>query len=268
MPAVFEETAYHQTGGATLVNHRHLNPDSYEIIQVLGGSGTAFILDRTYPIAAGTLLFIDAAFLHCITPADVSGYTRNKVIVGKAYLNGVFNAMGCSEALDAFFCPHAGSCFYLNDEQAARVDGLFRTMTASAHTDSPCLLTISALMSLFSLCSCFSEPVEPHSDDKLAPVLQYLRQHYAEPLTVDRIAEQTHLSKYYLCHLFRRQMGLTLMDYLYEHRLSVARQQLLSSGMPISAIAQNCGFGSSSHFCTLFRCREGMSPREYRKKHA
>jgi len=267
MSTVFEETAYHQTGGATLVNHRHLNPDSYEIIQVLGGSGTAFILDRTYPLSTGMLLFIDAAFLHCITPADVSGYTRNKVIIDKTYLSGIFDAMGCTDALDAFFRPHAGSCFYLNDEQSARADGLFRTMTTSANTDSPGLPTIAALLNLFSLCSRSSEPVEPRSDDKLAPVLHYLRQHYAEPLTIDHIAEQTHLSKYYLCHLFRRQTGLTLMDYLYEHRLSVARQQLLGTGLPISAIAQNCGFSSSSHFCTLFRRREGMSPRDYRKSH-
>lgn len=267
MPAIFGETAYHQTGGATLVNHRHLNPDSYEIIQVLSGSGTVFILDRSYLLAPGMLLFIDAAFLHCITPADISGYTRNKVILDKSYLDGVFDAIGCSDALNTFFRPHAGSCFYLNDEQTVRADSLFRTMTASLHTDTPNLPIVSALMSLFSLCSCSSEPVEPHRDDKLAPVLQYLRQHYAEPLTIDRIAEQTHMSKYYLCHLFRRQMGLTLMDYLYEHRLSVARQQLLGTGLPIGTIAQNCGFGSSSHFCTLFRCREGMSPRDYRKKH-
>ena len=45
-----------------------------------------------------------------------------------------------------------------------------------------------------------------------------------------------------------------------------AREQLLCSDLPISTIAHNCGFGSSSHFCTLFRQREGVSPREYRQR--
>ena len=268
MHGIIGEMAYHQTGGATLVNHRHQNPDSYEIIQVLGGGGSAFILDRTYPLAPGTLLFIDAARLHCITPTDVYGYARNKLIIDKSYLHGIFEAMGCNDVLEAFFTPHAGSCFYLNEEQSGRVDSLFRAITSESHTGTPGLTAISALLNLFALCSRSTEHVEPRSDDKLSPVMQYLRLHYAEPLKVDRIAAETHLSKYYLCHLFRRQTGLTLMEYLYEHRLSVARQLLVDTDLPISAIAQNCGFGSSSHFCTLFRKREGVSPRDYRKNHA
>ena len=268
MHGIIDESAYHQTGGASLINHRHLNPDSYEIIQVLGGDGSAFILDRTYPFTPGTLLFIDAASLHCITPADISGYARNKLILDKAHLHGIFEAIGCTDALDAFFKPHAGSCFYLNEEQSRRVDSLFRTITSENPQEKNGLTVMSALLNLFSLCSRSTEPVEPRSDDKLAPVMQYLRRHYAEPLSVDRIAAETHLSKYYLCHLFRKQTGLTLMEYLYEHRLSAARQQLIDTDLPISAIAQNCGFGSSSHFCTLFRKREGLSPRDFRKNHA
>jgi len=270
MRRYFEEIAYHQRGGASLVNHRHQNPDSYEIIHVLSGGGSAFIEDRTYELIPGTLLLIDAAGLHCITPADVTGYSRSKLIIDKAYLKGVFAAMGAAEALDAFFTPRAGSCFYLSGEQSIRADGLFYGMTAELETgeEASALRVMSSLMGLFDLCSRSMRHVEPRPGDKLAPVLQYLRAHYAEPLTIEQVASELHMSKYYLCHLCRKQTGLTLMQYLCEQRLSAARQQLTCSDLPISAIAQNCGFGSSSRFCTLFRRREGMSPRDYRRRWA
>ena len=91
----------------------------------------------------------------------------------------------------------------------------------------------------------------PTEDDKLTQVMQYLRNHFTEPLSVEQIAETAHVSKYYLCHLFRKKTGFTLMQYLYEQRLAEARRQLLHSTSAISEIAQNCGFGTSSHIPTL-----------------
>lgn len=267
MQDIFEEIAYRQQGGATLVNHRHRNPDSYEIIQVLGGAGSAFILDRTYPFSAGTLLMIDAASLHCITPRDVSGYNRSKLIIGKQYLRGIFGAMQALDVLDGIFEPHAGGCFYLNDGQTRQADALFRSMEgASGDGGERSLQVVAALLGLISLCAGATRPVMPRADDKLAPAMQYIRTHYAEPITLEQVASEAHMSKYHLCRLFRRQTGLTLMQYMYEQRISAARRLLTLTDMPISAIAQNCGFASSSHFCTLFRRHEGMAPRDYRRR--
>jgi len=266
MNGTFEEYAYHQRGGASLINHKRKNPNSFEIIQIVSGEGSAFIQDRTYPLSSGMLLFIDAASLHCITPADVSCYCRNKLIVAKEYLQDIFRAMQTGDMLEEFFQPYAGTCFYLSENHARQVDGLFRSMETEFREQTPHrnLQVLSSLLGIFTICAEASRQVAPREDDKLAGVMQYLRSHYPEPLTVETIAAETHMSKFYLCHLFRKQTGLTLMQYLYEQRLAAARQQLQFSTDSISTIAQNCGFGSSSHFCTLFRRREGMSPREYR----
>lgn len=266
MQDIFEEIAYRQQGGATLVNHRHRNPDSYEIIHVLGGEGDAFILDRTYPFSAGTLLMIDAASLHCIMPRDVSGYNRSKLIIDKQYLREIFGAMRAADVLDGIFTPNAGGCFYLSDAQSRQVDALFRSMEGAHGASERRLRVVAALLGLISLCAGATRPVLPRSDDKLAPVLQYISAHYAEHITLDQLADRVHMSKYHLCRMFRRQTGLTLMQYMYEQRISAARRLLALTDMPISAIAQNCGFASSSHFCTMFRRHEGMSPRDYRRR--
>lgn len=265
MRDTYWELACRQQGGATLINHRHSNQDSYEIIEVLSGEGTVFIMDRTYPFAPGTLILIDAACLHCITPDDIAGYNRNKLIIDKQYLHGVFDAIGARETLDGFFGPNAGSCYYLTAEQARQADRLFCDME---QTDDAwrSLRVVAGLTGMLTMCLRSTGPAEPRADDKLAPALTYIRLHYSEPLTVEQIAAGAHMSKFHLCRLFRRQTGLTIMQYLNEQRLSEARRQLLDTDMSISAVAQNCGFGSSSHFCTLFKRREGMSPREYRQR--
>lgn len=269
MHAPFEDFGYRLWGDVLQLGHRHQNTNSYEIIQVLSGGGNALISDRTYPLLPGAVLFIDANCLHAVMPAEVEKYCRNKLVVDGRYLRTLFESIRAQEALDGFFAAHGGVCVCLEEDKAQRVDEVFHDLAGSFEREESARhnLRIHALMlELFSVCYQYSEPVAPHAQDKLAPVLRYLRAHYAQPLSVEDVAREMHLSKYYLCHLFREQTGMTLMQYLYEHRLSVARQQLLFSDAPISAIAQNCGFGSSSHLCTLFKQREGISPREYRRR--
>ena len=269
MQPPLEDFGYRLWGDVRQLGHRHQNINSYEIIQVLSGGGSAFISDRTYPLLPGAVLFIDANCLHAVMPADVSGYCRNKLVIDGRHLHALFEQIDAQKVLDGFFSTHGGCCIALAEDKAQRVDQVFGHLAHSLEQPDSAQqrLRLHALMlELISVCCQYSEPVAPHAQDRLAPVLAYLRMHYAQPMHVEEIARQTHLSKYYLCHLFREQTGMTLMQYLYEYRLSAAREQLLCSDLPISTIAHNCGFGSSSHFCTLFRQREGVSPREYRQR--
>lgn len=267
MQTPFEDFGYRLWGDVLQLGHRHQNINSYEIIQVLSGGGNAFISDRVYPLLPGAVLFIDANCLHAVMPAEVAGYCRNKFVIDGRYLRALFDMMDARAALEGFFSQHGGCCIALAEDKAQRVDRVFGNLARSLeHTDDARhrLRIHALLLELFSVCCQYSEPVAPQAQDRLAPVFAYLRTHYAQPVTVEEVARETHLSKFYLCHLFREQTGMTLMQYLYEYRLSVARQQLLFSDLSISDIAHNCGFGSSSHFSTLFRQREGVSPRAFR----
>ena len=274
MDAPFEEFACRQAGGVPLVNHRHVNGDGYELILVLSGGGSALIFDRAYPLRDGTLLLIDASYPHCLHPADMANYVRSKLIFDRAYLRGVFAAAGCPLLLDEMTQAHGGLCVPLSAEQTAQADGLFLEMNHALQESGAerSLRMLAAFLPLFSLRQAAVQGGAPAAlspgGEKLAPVLSYLRAHCAEPLTVDQIARAQHISKYYLCRLFRQTTGMTIMQYLYEQRFSLARRQLADTAQPISAIALNCGFSSPSHFCTMFRRREGCSPNAYRRRAA
>ena len=105
------------------------------------------------------------------------------------------------------------------------------------------------------------------SDDySVARVQHYMEQHYAENITVSRLAELGYVSSSCFNRKFKKEIGMTPIDYLIEIRLKHARTLLKRKNVPITDIAMRCGFGSSAHFSSCFQARVGVTPTEYRNK--
>ena len=98
-------------------------------------------------------------------------------------------------------------------------------------------------------------------------ILEYLQQHYSEPVTLEALAAHVHLSRTYLSRYFRRAFGMTLMEYLSGLRLDYAADDVLNTEKTVLQIAVEHGFASPSAFNHRFVERFGMSPSVYRKKH-
>jgi AraC-like DNA-binding protein len=99
----------------------------------------------------------------------------------------------------------------------------------------------------------------------LAPVLEYIRDHYAEPVTNARLAKLAQLSVRAFERKFRDCFHLTPQKYLRRLRLRIASRALVFSPQSIAAIAHSCGFVDQSHFSREFRRQFGGTPRGYRK---
>jgi AraC-like DNA-binding protein len=95
----------------------------------------------------------------------------------------------------------------------------------------------------------------------------YIAQHYLEPLSVDQIAKAVRLHSNYAMGIFKRAFSTTLTDYIRQHRIVHAQRLLAKSDDKILSIALSSGFGSISHFNSVFRRACGVSPREYRREH-
>ena len=95
----------------------------------------------------------------------------------------------------------------------------------------------------------------------------YIARHYAEPLTIERIAREVGLHPNYAMTLFRRTFGATMIDFLMRHRLSHAQRLLVTTADPIIEVAADAGFQSLSRFNEIFKNVCGCAPRTYRKTH-
>ena len=98
-------------------------------------------------------------------------------------------------------------------------------------------------------------------------VRRYIDNHFKENLNLDQLAHLAHLNKYSLAHAFRREFGVSPINYLISRRIEESRFLLRETDHTLSLIAQILGFSSLSYFSQCFRRVEGVSPMEYRKAH-
>ena len=104
------------------------------------------------------------------------------------------------------------------------------------------------------------------NDYSVARAQQYMEQHYAENITVSRLAKLGYVSPSCFNRRFKKEVGITPIEYLISIRIKCAKILLRRKEIPMTDIAMRCGFGSSAHFSSCFQSRTGITPTEYREK--
>ena len=93
-------------------------------------------------------------------------------------------------------------------------------------------------------------------------ILSYVESSLQEPLSLDDISGKFFVNKYYVAHLFKDTLGISLHQYIIKKRLDACRSAIVG-GEGISAAYEKFGFRDYSSFFKAFRKEYGMSPREY-----
>ena len=96
---------------------------------------------------------------------------------------------------------------------------------------------------------------------------EYIDTHYQDSLTLDSLAELSHLNKFYLSHMFSKAYETSPINYLLERRILNSKELLKNSDYSITQIAHMTGFSSSNYFSQSFKKYAGVTPNLYRKKH-
>ena len=100
----------------------------------------------------------------------------------------------------------------------------------------------------------------------IASLLDYLRKHCSEQISVADMAERMHMSQSNLYPLFKKHTGFTPIGYLNDYRLAAASALLLSSDKTLDQIAEETGFYDVSYFSRLFLKKYKMPPGRYRRQ--
>lgn len=103
---------------------------------------------------------------------------------------------------------------------------------------------------------------------KIQPAIDLMEAHFDEELTLDEIARTVHLSLSRFVHLFREQMGMTVIDYLTGLRINQAKGLLLSTDDSCTEISYAVGFNNQSYFNRIFKRQTGLTPRQFRRQGA
>jgi len=97
-------------------------------------------------------------------------------------------------------------------------------------------------------------------------VMDYISDHYAESITLEKLAHLAGMSPKYFCRYFRSMTGRTPIDYLNYYRIECACEMLSTRDISIKETAISCGFSDGSYFVRSFKKYKNTTPKQYTKK--
>ena len=110
--------------------------------------------------------------------------------------------------------------------------------------------------------------IQPHNVhfSRLQKVLLHINAHLGESLPSHELAELAGVSESHFRRIFLDAVGLPAHRYILGRRLAQARKLLVMSDIPISVIADECGFYSQSHLTKCFQATHAIAPAAYRRQ--
>ena len=119
---------------------------------------------------------------------------------------------------------------------------------------------------LAALCRFYAEQSHPEAREmlRLDRAIQFMHEHYADPLRCKDMARMASMSEATFFRHFKRLLRVSPNDYLLEIRLRRAREQLLASEKGLTQIALECGFSDGNHLNMRFKRHFGVPPHRWR----
>ena len=242
--------------------------DHFEILLPLTSPGNIFVNDQVYPLERGTLYLIGESTLHR-TMANgfhsryilhISRKALSELSTSQTDFAHLTQMSFRRASLDAEQMTELIELF--QDLERNRNDGKFGSDLRQTMALQRLLLRIAPALDAATA----GESIRNKEFLRVAPILDYIRDNLAEPLSLDQIASQFYLSKHYLCRIFKSATGFSVMEYIIYSRVLRARQ-LLQDGVSVQQAGEMSGFSDNSHFIRTFGHLTGVTPGRYAKEH-
>lgn len=234
--------------------HNHL-----ELFYIVGGKGQFLIQDQLYPVNVNNLVIINPNVTH--TEVSLNAQPLEYIVLG---IEGIElatseNSNGQFNILDHFESVEISGC----------LRNILREMEQkNTGYEDVCQAYMEILIIRLMRNIALAVPTEPQvvsGNRQCAAVKRYIDLHFKESLTLEQLAEDAHMNKYYLSHAFKREYGISPINYMITRRIEESKYLLAETDLSMSQIAQLLGFSSLSYFSQVFRRTQATTPMEYRQ---
>ena len=234
--------------------HNHL-----ELFYIVGGKGQFLIQDQLYPVNANNLVIINPNVTH--TEVSLNAQPLEYIVLG---IEGIELAAGESTN---------GQFNILDHYESVEISGCIRNILREMEQkntgyEDVCQAYMEILIIRLMRNIALAVPTESQTfsgNRQCASVKRYIDLHFKESLTLDQLAEDAHMNKYYLSHAFKREYGTSPINYMITRRIEESKYLLAETDLSMSQIAQLLGFSSLSYFSQVFRRTQAATPMEYRQ---
>lgn len=239
------------------VPHTH---NHVEIFYIVGGKGQFLIEDKLYPVDTNNLVIINPNVVH--TEVSLNAQPLEYIVLG---IEGIELGIPNSAADQYFIFNRLDSA----EISSCMHNILWEMQSKQTGYEDICQAFMEILIIRLMRSTGLPAPTEAQtvSDNRqCVTVRRYIDNNYKYPLTLEQLAAEAHMNKYYLSHVFKREYGVSPINYMITRRIDESRHLLEETDLSISQVAQMLGFSSASYFSQAFRRVQGVSPMEYRQE--
>ena len=242
----------------------HSTPHTHscsELFYVIGGKGQFFIEGETFPVASNDLVIVNPNIEH--TEISFNSNPLEYIVLGVEGLE-----LSVSDEREDRYCIVNFRGF--KDNIHLCLQSILHEIEEKAPGyEIVCQDLIEVLFIYLSRQTNYSAtmtPIRKTSSRLCATVRRYIDEHYKENISLDALAQLTHVSKYYMVHAFSKEYGISPINYMVLKRIEEAKHLLKNDDYTLSLISRMLGFSSPSYFSQAFKKITGMSPNAYRKE--
>jgi len=246
-----------------------------ELVIILKGTAKHVINEQEFPVRAGDVFVIAQNHKH-----------QYQQMHGLALANILFDpeALGIAQwdirALPGFHALFSlepafraqhnfKSRLQLSENQLNQINEVARDLTRETEQRNPGYRVMAKglfMQLVVALSRAYSaEPTEESLDLlRIGDAIAHIETHYTEKVTLEELAEKSHLSKRHFLRIFHDCIGRSPIDHLMHVRTQKAAELLRHTDRTITDIAFDCGFSDGNYFTRCFRKTTGETPRQYR----
>lgn len=234
--------------------HNHM-----ELFFIVSGKGQFQIQDQLYPVNINNLVIINPNVSH--TEVSLNAQPLEYIVLG---IEGI--ELATSQNSNGQFC-------ILDHVESVEISSCLRNILREMELkntgyEDVCQAYMEILVIRLMRNTALAVPTEPQTisaNRQCAAVRRYIDLHFKESLTLEQLAEEAHMNKYYLSHAFKREYGISPINYMISRRIEESKYLLAETDLSMSQISQLLGFSSLSYFSQVFRRTQSISPKEYRQ---
>lgn len=97
-------------------------------------------------------------------------------------------------------------------------------------------------------------------------VKKYILEHIQENIRIEDIAGQVYLNEQYLMRVFKKETGYSILQFIAEQRMNLAKELLEKTDYPVTVVADTVGYSNYSYFTKIFKNNTGYTPVAYRQQ--
>ncbi|MEH7413792.1 AraC family transcriptional regulator [Neobacillus drentensis] len=264
--------------------HSH---EKYEIYYFHGGNCKYLIGDHIYHLQEDDIIIMNGLTLHRAYPEPGITYERSLIEFSSEWLRPILYNLNVPELLTPFTQLN-NTLFRGTDKETLNEIKTILRRIVSIDVNTPIgdvgsgenrlregeitTLVVQLLFKIFQVSQqklVKIPPIESERNTHVKRIIPWIERNFCSSISLDCIAENLNLSKYYMARIFKDVTGFTIMQYLMLCRINRAKYLLeIHPEKSILEVALESGFEDASHFSRFFRKQMNLTPSEYRNRRA